>query len=134
MNQTDKRPTNCRFRLAEEGKPYPRSGCDACGRTITTGLGASCQELHLPEPQTDKHGWRDISSAPKDGSDFLAFARWREQDCSFVAFYSVVCFEPSEEGSDYCWRDGDEARHKSVYSYWLPFDDLPLPPPPEEEA
>jgi hypothetical protein len=26
----DNRPTNCRFRLREEGKSYPRGGCDAC--------------------------------------------------------------------------------------------------------
>lgn len=39
---TDIRPINCRFRLRDERKPYPRSGCLACGRTITTGLGKEC--------------------------------------------------------------------------------------------
>ena len=38
----DTRPLNCRFRLQDEGKPYPRSGCSACGKRITTGLGKAC--------------------------------------------------------------------------------------------
>ncbi len=40
----DRRPEQCRFRLQDEGKPYPRSGCKACGKTITTGLGTHCTE------------------------------------------------------------------------------------------
>lgn len=38
----DKRPTNCRFRLLEEGKPFPKSSCPACGKSIMTGLGKEC--------------------------------------------------------------------------------------------
>ena len=30
---TDERPENCRDRLQDEGKPYPKSGCEACGWT-----------------------------------------------------------------------------------------------------
>lgn len=26
----DPRPANCKFRLMDEGKPYPKSGCEAC--------------------------------------------------------------------------------------------------------
>lgn len=40
---SDHRPANCRFRLRDEGKAYPRSACKACGRTVMTGLGTSCQ-------------------------------------------------------------------------------------------
>lgn len=39
---SDLRPKDCRFRLQEEGKRYPRSGCEACGRTILSGLGNRC--------------------------------------------------------------------------------------------
>jgi len=39
------RPANCRFRLHDEGKPYPRSSCTACGKSITTGLGKQCAAL-----------------------------------------------------------------------------------------
>lgn len=42
----DPRPANCRFRLMDEGKEYPRSRCNGCGRSITTGLGRRC---HLEE-------------------------------------------------------------------------------------
>lgn len=35
---TDTRPTNCRDRLREEGKAYPKSACMACGVNIRTGL------------------------------------------------------------------------------------------------
>jgi len=32
------RPANCRERLREEGEPYPRSSCGACGANLRTGL------------------------------------------------------------------------------------------------
>lgn len=38
----DTRPAQCRFRLQDEGKGYPRSSCAACGKTIGTGLGKHC--------------------------------------------------------------------------------------------
>ena len=37
---TDTRPLNCRFRLQDEGKAYPRSGCQACG--LNLGVGNIC--------------------------------------------------------------------------------------------
>lgn len=40
--QVDPRPANCRFRLRDEGKAYPRSSCTACTRSVVTGLGNSC--------------------------------------------------------------------------------------------
>lgn len=41
----DTRPHNCRFRLRDEGKAYPRSSCRACGKTIMTGLGENCTRI-----------------------------------------------------------------------------------------
>jgi hypothetical protein len=32
---TDYRPPRCRFRLKDEGKAYPRSSCESCGRDYT---------------------------------------------------------------------------------------------------
>lgn len=32
----DSRPPNCRHRLKDEHKPYPRSGCQGCGATAFT--------------------------------------------------------------------------------------------------
>ena len=49
----DYRPANCRFRLREEGKNYPRSSCAACGRTITTGLGTRCHRETDLIPRAD---------------------------------------------------------------------------------
>lgn len=46
---SDERPANCRFRLKDEGKAYPKSGCMGCGRNIATGLGNSCHKI-LPTP------------------------------------------------------------------------------------
>lgn len=68
---SEQRPRNCRFRLQDEGKPYPRSSCQECGRTITTGLGTSCH--HTPTLPQDPVGWRDISTAPKDGTRILIY-------------------------------------------------------------
>ena len=59
----DIRPANCRFRLQDEGKPYPRSGCSACGATVTT-LGNKCS--HAPVEQTMKkpHQYAVYRSGP----------------------------------------------------------------------
>ncbi len=38
----DRRPDHCRFRLQDEGKPYPKSSCQACGKGIASGLGREC--------------------------------------------------------------------------------------------
>lgn len=40
----DCRPVNCRFRLMDEGKYYPKSACNSCGRTVFDGLGDKCPE------------------------------------------------------------------------------------------
>lgn len=51
----DNRPAECRFRLQDEGKPYPRSFCRACGRSIFRGLGNHCRLADLtPSPEVVK--------------------------------------------------------------------------------
>jgi hypothetical protein len=44
QGNVDARPADCRFRLKDEGKPYPRSGCRACGANLTT-LGNYCRDV-----------------------------------------------------------------------------------------
>lgn len=39
IDAPDTRPKNCRERLRESGEAYPRSGCEACGANLRTGLG-----------------------------------------------------------------------------------------------
>jgi len=41
--KVETRPDNCRHRLQEEGKSYPRSSCRACGKTVASGLGTKCE-------------------------------------------------------------------------------------------
>ncbi len=50
----DTRPANCRFRLADEGKAYPRSSCQACGATVMN-LGSICK---FAAKQSCDHDWQ----------------------------------------------------------------------------
>jgi hypothetical protein len=45
----DARPIRCRFRLQDEGRAYPRSSCEACGRTVMSGLGKECQAVRAAD-------------------------------------------------------------------------------------
>lgn len=49
----DNRPKNCRNRLKEEGKAYPKSSCPACGATLATGLG-ECLPSTLAQKDANK--------------------------------------------------------------------------------
>lgn len=46
----DPRPANCKFRLMNEGKPYPKSGCEVC----RINLVRECPHLP-PSPYTFAH-------------------------------------------------------------------------------
>jgi hypothetical protein len=73
MNQ-DLRPANCRFRLADEGKAYPRSSCAACGASITTGLGTHCMRVGgTPAPVAAPAPEKDDQVALSRGDQ----VRWR---------------------------------------------------------
>ena len=53
--ERDIRPADCRHRLQDEGKAYPRSSCWACGRNIMSGLGTRCyleRSSEAPAPET----------------------------------------------------------------------------------
>lgn len=58
---TDTRPANCRFRLKDEGKPYGRSSCSACGKSIFTGLGNSCSKVSTDAAQAREAALREAS-------------------------------------------------------------------------
>lgn len=64
----DPRPSNCRFRLADEGKAYPKSSCTACGKGIATGLGRHCTVVD-PEPDPRGSGVREAM----EGARFALF-------------------------------------------------------------
>lgn len=48
MSETDARPMNCRNRIRDNGLPYPRSGCAACGNG---GLMGCPYERAAPSPR-----------------------------------------------------------------------------------
>lgn len=39
------RPEKCRFRLRDEGQPYPKSSCEHCRVSVLNGLGDECQAI-----------------------------------------------------------------------------------------
>lgn len=49
VKPVDVRPASCRFRLQDEGKPYPRSSCTACGATVMN-MGKACRCGESPTP------------------------------------------------------------------------------------
>lgn len=60
----DDLPKNCRFRLESEGKPYGKSGCRACGRSVLTGLGKRCH-LAIGDHDYDGENLEDLNSSLK---------------------------------------------------------------------
>lgn len=69
----DNRPTNCRFRLMDEGKTYPRSMCNACGKTIMSGLGKECTTLPAAPAPDDRPAARKNLIERLKGIQLLAF-------------------------------------------------------------
>lgn len=87
---SDYRPVNCRFRLQDEGKAYPRSSCAACGRGITTGLGKACHKA-VNETEIDRlRTTLAVVEAERDALiDRLSSARVREE-ANQVAYENVT--------------------------------------------
>ena len=69
---SDPRPVNCRFRLQDEGKAYPRSSCMSCGRSVLGGLGNRCG-VYQP---TTAEGDGEPPLPKKDGKP-TATADWK---------------------------------------------------------
>lgn len=72
----EKRPPNCRFRLQDEGKAYPRSSCAACGKTVTTGLGKGCTFATPPS--------RNDTIRVTDAMVEAALNRWDERPFKMI--------------------------------------------------
>lgn len=65
--------------------------------------------------------WRTIDSAPKDGTEILAFARTHEGS----EMYQVVYWDDAGS-ADYAWKVTDgPSYYRAIFIYWQP-----LPPPP----
>ena len=82
MDEIDRRPAYCRFRLQDEGKPYPRSSCTECGRTITTGLGKSCQHITPPVSK--------LAALEGENKTLRDDARWEAQAKQAVSVIAMI--------------------------------------------
>ena len=51
---SDIRPVECRFRLQEERKAYPKSSCNACGRNVMAELGSECHYTQSKDEEIRK--------------------------------------------------------------------------------
>jgi hypothetical protein len=71
--EEDTRPKECRFRLQDEGKSYPRSSCFACNKGILTGLGKSCS-LQKDKEQETKNEIDQLNNLIKSLQKELDFA------------------------------------------------------------
>lgn len=99
MNET--RPLNCRFRLQEEGKAYPKSGCQACGKTVMTGLGNKCSVIDLDQEfissiveKMKVSCWANNYTYEQVQKDILHFVEYGEgiNDARFNTFLSIIIF------------------------------------------
>jgi len=71
----------------------------------------------------DRGLWSPMDSAPKDGSDFLAYLGEPPNGDYSVIYYS----EPSADAPSHCWHKMDGlAYHRDLPTAWRP---LPEPPP-----
>jgi hypothetical protein len=69
--------------------------------------------------------WKPISSAPMDGTKFLALSTHEDMGGNFqqVVFYDIS----DSKDPAYCWWvvDARVARHESVFNYWMPLPAAP---------
>ena len=92
--------------------------------------GALVQPLYTHPPQPDAPGWRDIATAPMDGTVIIAMARYRTATAGFPCFVAFI------EGE---WRElGRKLMEPMVCWSWISRDVLPAwpaePPPPSADT
>jgi hypothetical protein len=75
--------------------------------SITAALAAA------PDP------WRDISTVPKDGSDFLGVTKGGTM--------MVVSYEEPHHGDEWCWLTEVGMAHRGLLKFWTP-----IPPSPKD--
>lgn len=71
----------------------------------------------------DRGLWSSMDSAPKDGSDFLAYLGPSPNGDYAVIFYG----EPSADTPSHCWNKMDGlAYHRDLPTAWRPLPEPPL--------
>ena len=69
--------------------------------------------------------WQPIETAPRDGTEVLAWCDFDSLRCAIV-----ISYEPNDENPKWPWWDWDcRGIHESVPTHWMP-----LPAPPEGNA
>lgn len=74
---TQSKPENCRNRLRDEGKAYPKSGCEYCKTGGLTGCPFDNKKSIAPKPNTCCSYWRNdaLDNAAREVPDeFIEFA------------------------------------------------------------
>lgn len=87
----EKRPANCRNRLRDEGKPYPKSGCASCGNG---GMMGCPHERKAPSPAPAQAG-TPPEALPASGVE--AVRLMRERDEARRAFAAVTATSDAAE-------------------------------------
>ena len=108
------------------------------GGSIESGVKAGLEAAALTAQGTDD-GWRDISTAPRDGTVVLLFAPESIQDGGQRKPFYHTSWWVKE--TYYKWEDVDDSTRKRVErdnshwaSYEIPTHWRPLPPPPARKG
>lgn len=115
----DHRPVNCRFRLQDEGKPYPRSGCASCGATVTTGLGRVCPYVRsgVVTSSPIEVGRRDWpADARYQYGDMVSVIRKRDDSPRWEGFV-VGWYEPTPAGKKHFGYNVEQRGTGQVHVY-----------------
>lgn len=67
--------------------------------------------------------WQPIETAPRDGTEFLAYGSYLYPDDKAVTEYIEIVEWSGHDG--WPWLSGSEMHAPGVYSHWMP---LPSPP------
>lgn len=75
---------------------------------------------------SDPNGWQDIETAPRDGTEFLAYGCYiYPGDSGPTEYRKIAAYSGNEE---WPWEDDDGQSRAEVFTHWQP---LPDPPDPE---
>jgi len=78
--------------------------------------------------------WRDIATAPKDGTDVLVMYMHIETQCVFNAFYASTEEGWEKEKEGWWSYEHSEVSRIKLEGWMTPTHWLPLPPPPSRTA
>ena len=66
-------------------------------------------------------GWRDISTAPRDGTEFLAYGSYvYPGDTAKTEYFSLVEYDASDPEYPWHWHDFEGYHPEGAFSHWKP--------------